>query len=109
MSLWRIDGTTEKATRIWRGAARWMDIQEVDGVFLFAVRRARDAATLWVTDGTRKGTAKITTGDGRRLRLGLDTLSDTFDTIVRTGDRLLFYADDGKRGLELWALAVPGS
>ena len=48
--------------------------------------------------------------EGRRLlRLGLDTLSDTNDTIVRTGDRLLFYADDGRRGLELWALAVPGS
>lgn len=102
MSLWRIDGSAAAATRIWQGRARGLDFYELDGAGFFVPWRAAGNTRLWMTDGTRKGTSEVVGPKGRRLR---------FDggarTLARLGDRIVFYADDGRRGLELWSLPAP--
>lgn len=101
MSLWRIDGTTEDAERIWQGRARGVILQELDGTMFFVPWRAPDNTRLWMTDGTRKGTSEITAPKGRRLRFDRGA-----GLVMRLGNHFVFYADDGRRGVELWSLPV---
>lgn len=66
-----------------------------DGRFVFAARNARGMNSLFVSDGTRKGTAPIFV-----FRQNQDFLARDI-TPLRAG-QAVFVIDDGRRGWEIW-------
>jgi ELWxxDGT repeat protein len=71
-------------------------LRDFGGVFFFLANHVpRTLPQIWATDLTPAGTARVT-----------DFPGGVYQTI-RLGDRLIFSADDGVVGPELWSLAVP--
>ena len=66
---------------------------------LFAGADAEHGAEIWITDGTPTGTRRL-----RDLQPGAGS-SDPQD-LVSAGARVFFSADDGRTGLEPWALRL---
>jgi ELWxxDGT repeat protein len=93
--LWRSDGTA-------RGTGLVRDLVPGAGsLILDAAEDGVHGIELWSSDGTREGTALVAD-----LRPGPE--SSTLGSLVVSGRRLYFPADDGVSGRELWALKVAG-
>lgn len=71
------------------------ELRDFGGVFLFPSFDAKAIPQIWATDLTPSGTVRLT-----------DFLGGAYQTL-RIGDRLIFSADDGVVGRELWSLAIP--
>ncbi len=68
------------------------------GVALFAASNGVNGQELWMTDGTASGTRMVQDiwpGPG----------SSNPRTLTRVGDRIVFIADDGVHGPELWSMS----
>ncbi|NRD49030.1 ELWxxDGT repeat protein [Corallococcus exiguus] len=104
--LWSSDGTAAGSGMLKdlypgssSGIAGRGFIPVADGL-LFSVMTPGGSGMLWKTDGTANGTAllkNIVSPDASGSRYALDLSS-----FVRFGDAVLFPADDGAHGLELW-------
>ncbi|WP_313404202.1 ELWxxDGT repeat protein [Aeromicrobium sp.] len=99
--LWTSDGT-EAGTRVLKdlapgsdhhGEPSWgwpKDLTLFRGLVYFsAVSSDTDRGALWRSDGTEEGTVRVASA-GRA------------EGLTVAGNRLYFFADDGKHGLELW-------
>lgn len=110
--LWRSDGTvagTHLVKAISRGplitAPAWLTA--VGDTLLFVAFDSATGRELWRSDGTEDGTMLV-----KDIRPGIDPESGRGGTLlpysseahslVRVGDRLLFVANDGVHGPELW-------
>jgi len=101
--LWRSDGTpagTQLVRDIWPGAdgSTPNALVAVDGITLFRANDGTNGIELWRSDGTTAGTTMVANLDGGSAS------STSSLAIVRagSGSRVLFVANDGQTGLELW-------
>ena len=108
--MWRTDGTPEGTSLVkafdTAGHVPTATPVGVDGATVYV--RAGEAlagwapapsgnSELWQSDGTPEGTVRLFSGG----------IAFTPDNAVAAGDRVLFTADDGVHGTELWAGAPP--
>ena len=71
------------------------ELRDFGGVFFFPSFNPQAIPQIWATDLTPEGTLRLTNFPG-----------GAYETI-RIGDRLVFSANDGVVGRELWSLTVP--
>ncbi|HEY1016747.1 MAG TPA: hypothetical protein VGE07_28805 [Herpetosiphonaceae bacterium] len=102
-SLWRSDGTLAGTRRIAPLTQILTDLRAVAGRGYFFQPGTDGVRHLWQTDGTAVGTMQVT-GPGGRWGENL-AVGDLF----AAGSRLLFFADDGIHGWELWEQASADS
>ncbi len=106
LELWRSDGSqagTWPLASAGQGrskAARWGEGAWLRDRFVFEGWSAEGGAELWESFGT-----PATTRPAREIRPRAD--SSFPRQMVRVGDRLVFAADDGVHGDELWAIEAP--
>jgi ELWxxDGT repeat protein len=75
-------------------------VAEVGGQLFFTARDGTTGSALWVTDGTTEGTVRLARIDPA----GVSLLEPVFPAdLAVVGNRVLFAADDGASGRELWA------
>jgi ELWxxDGT repeat protein len=72
---------------------------ELNGKLIFVADDGTTGLELWTSDGTEEGT--ILVKDIRPQQVGPNFGSD-IRSMRRVGDYLLFYANDGEHGTELW-------
>ena len=108
VQLWRSDGTTG-------GTAPLTDLRPNGGVFsdsdlailgnrlFFVADDGRSGQELWVTDGTKSGTRSLTRFTPADAFQRVHESSFYFFPPFPAGNRLVFPADDGIHGAELWA------
>lgn len=101
LELWATDGTERGTRRIYDFESNFgpyaFEWQEVDGRLYFQGGAIATGRELWSTDGTTEGTrpeGDIWPGQSDSFPLGLTAV----------GHCLVFTADDGRHGRELWAL-----
>ena len=101
--LWKSDGTAAGTVMVkdinsGSGSSWPCMFAEMDGVLYFAAYDATNGYELWRSDGTTAGTAlvKDINPTGNSEPLWITAVSST------AGDYLLFSADDGVNGRELW-------
>jgi ELWxxDGT repeat protein len=75
-------------------------LASADGRLFIAVNGSGGRAELWVSDGAAQGTRPVLALKGRVF--GQADLADGLRTTVALGQRLVFAADDGIHGGELW-------
>jgi len=111
--LWRSNGTeggTEMVADIIPGLASgcngWENSWRTStfpvpeaAVVLFAARTAETNVELWISDGTEAGTNLY-------MDLAPGAQSSSPMQFNRVGDNIVFLADDGLRGVELWTVPV---
>jgi ELWxxDGT repeat protein len=110
--LWRTDGT-RAGTRLLKPDVFFAQMRAVDGGRLFfAASGSTDSFSgtgiePWVSDGTAAGTHLLADLNQRFYNTGFGgppfVGSSSPEAAVRTGAALLFAADDGISGRELWA------
>jgi ELWxxDGT repeat protein len=98
--LWKSDGTSQGTVLvkdIHEGAAHShpSGLMNLSGVLYFAARDATGEATLWRSDGSYEGTWPV---------FGPEVINFGPAAITRVGNNLLFVADDGIHGRELFTL-----
>ncbi|MBL8896436.1 MAG: hypothetical protein JNM84_02355, partial [Planctomycetes bacterium] len=100
--LWRTDGTAA-GTRLVAdlqpgpGGSQFLQMTELSpGVFLFTARTVNEGWELWRTDGTSGGTQLL-------ADVWPGPESSVAANLVRAGQRIFFFANDGAHGLELWS------
>ncbi|WP_233166293.1 ELWxxDGT repeat protein [Archangium sp. Cb G35] len=104
--LYRSDGTPEGTFLLAnlglpRNSEQQTSAMLSDGRLLFVASEPSGQTRLWVTDGSVEGTLPFQTAPGESLR-GPSNLT-------RTGDRVVFWADDGLHGKEPWVTdGTPG-
>jgi len=108
--LWKTDGTeggTVLVKDIFPGPSGSVrrDLFQIDGVAFFAALDPVHGVELWKSDGTEAGTVlvkDIRPGSDSSLQLPLNL--DQSQSLIYTAlnGNLIFLADDGTRGLELW-------
>ena len=106
-ALWVTDGTAEDTQLVKDINQTGTDdssprlFTEFDGRLYFTADDGVNGNELWVTDGTTDGTQLV-----KDIRLNTNDSIDENDSSPRNltvfGDRLLFTADDGEVGDELW-------
>ncbi len=113
--LWRTDGTsagTKRLTSFPKGAKgllhEWsLSEQLPTGQRVFAAHTKSDGRELWSTDGTAKGTKRLTAfgkGDQGPLHNVKGPFADgQFDDLLAAGDRVWFAAHTKSHGAELWS------
>jgi ELWxxDGT repeat protein len=75
-------------------------LASADGRLFIAVNGSGGRTELWVSDGAAQGTRPVLALKGRVF--GQADLADGLRTTVALGQRLVFAADDGIHGGELW-------
>lgn len=104
--LWQSDGKAEGTAPIPGSPMPHSSMTELDGRLLFVAPHADAGGTrwaLWTSDGTSAGTQVV------QSFAPIDT-NTAPDGLTAFGDQLLFAADDGLHGSELWSSgAAPGS
>lgn len=105
--LWRSDGTRSGTTRVVdlgpRGRSLALDwLAAGPGALFFAAADATAGMELWRSDGTDRGTGRVI--DIRPGPAGglLDGGGSVLGPPAEVGEALLFFADDGTHGPELW-------
>lgn len=103
---WVSDGTAAGTYRLLEihptshsSPAEWTRLGEV---LLFAATDAMHGRELWVTDGTASGTRMLVDLRPEDISPGFPA-SSAPERFVRIGPRVLFWANDGQVGTELWA------
>ncbi|HEX6901621.1 MAG TPA: ELWxxDGT repeat protein [Thermoanaerobaculia bacterium] len=105
IQLWRSDGTARGTTTLTsltvglRGNNTILDVTVLGNRLLFAAVTAA-GEELWASDGTPKGTRALTAFTNPRA-ISLNALR-VFLPRTAVGNRLMFRADDGSHGIELW-------
>ena len=103
--LWASDGTTKGTVPLTRmaqgkGDPLFFDFQAIGSRLWFVVDDGVRGEELWVTDGTPKGTRALTSFSRKHAFLPMGGEGMLPSTL--TGGRLVFAADDGPHGAELW-------
>lgn len=99
-NLWRTDASEAGTSPYTSLAAQEVFAAAPLGpLTIFAARTANEGAELWRTDGTAAGTFLL-----RDINPGEPSALDRFTGFAPVlGNRRLFFADDGRRGRELWS------
>jgi ELWxxDGT repeat protein len=106
--LWVTDGTSA-GTQLFKDINPGSEssypfrFTEFNGKLYFSANDGVHGQELWVTDGTSAGTQLVA---DINLVLSIRSGSSFPSNLAVVGDRLLFYADDGVNGQELWQLTV---
>jgi ELWxxDGT repeat protein len=99
--LWKTDGTasgTTKVSDISQSGAFMRDFANVDGMLFFNATDFQHGAEIWRSDGTAEGTFRLRdVAQG-----GASSFPRDFQSLP--SGRIIFTADDGLRGRELWTL-----
>jgi ELWxxDGT repeat protein len=106
--LWKTDGTVAGTARVldplpgqrggWSLSGPVLAL-EPEGRLLFAAADPEGSVEPWMSDGTPEGTLRV-------QDLAPGPLPSNPADFVRLGERVLFTANDGLHGQELWALPV---
>ncbi len=104
LDLWTTDGTPEGTICLHEGYG--MDpasLRVIGGVAWFSAWRDGEGRELWRSDGSVGGTYAV-------AQLNPDDGSDGNSSpgeFTRLGDQILFIANDGQHGAELWSMPMP--
>jgi ELWxxDGT repeat protein len=106
--LWSTDGTSGGTSMVsdiipGTGSSSPSSLTAVNGVLLFTARDVNHGFELWTTDGTAAGTRillDINPGPTSGLIAGPSSPLQGFHIVFH--NRMLFMADDGTNGRELW-------
>ncbi|WP_455211561.1 Ig-like domain-containing protein [Kaarinaea lacus] len=111
--LWKTDGTAEGTTMVKDinpGGRGIFDSQltNINGVLVFTAIDAIHGMQLWKSDGTEQGTVRLTNinppiGIGEIGALGKPYIENS---IANINNAILFVADDGINGNELWKVDI---
>lgn len=110
-SLWRTDGTEAGTWSVFRFPDSTPDpmglipFAERDGVVYF-VTRTTEGDALWRTDGSADGTSRVGRVQGVIVKRDGLQWPEAINPVVRYRGHLLFAADDGAHGRELWRLPL---
>src|SRR5262245_61135040 len=103
VELWRSDGTAAgtvlvKDIRVGTGSGQPSDLVVVGSQIFFRACTAANGCELWKSDGTTAGTVMV-----KDIRPGTaNGLTGLFRRLVVLDGRVLFQANDGVNGAELW-------
>jgi len=98
-AIWETDGSTTKAVTNAIGTSSPSYLRWAGGKLFFAARGTTGGYELWVSDGTIAGTKLL-----KDINTTTSTASSSPRYLTETiPGRVVFGADDGKSGVELWA------
>lgn len=109
LELWKSDGTAAGTVRVkdinpGPGDSKPLGLTAVGGILFFSATDGASGRELWKSDGTEAGTVRvkdINPGSGGS-NPGYSGNIFRQNELVNAGGTLLFSADDGVNGIELW-------
>ena len=107
IELWRSDGTTEgtllvKDIRTGTASSVPQDLVNVNGSLFFTANDGTTGLELWKSDGTSSTMRVTDIFGGAGDSMGSESANGPFAAVVAKHGIVLFAANDGISGLELW-------